>query len=441
MKTCIVICSRVQSKRLKRKVLLEINGKKLIEILIENLMSLNSKYPVILAIPNDSENNILETIGDHYNIQVYRGNDTNPMERLYNASEGFDNVVRITHDDILIDAYLLERQIYWHEKGFNKYTFMKRCPDGIAGEIIDRRILERALEETDHDVEHVSYYVKKHVKASEFFPAYEYQNQMRLTIDYKEDYELVNILYKNLATPFGTLDIINFLRRNRYLLEINKLPAITVYTVNYNYSDYIIECAESVLNQSFDDFEYIILDDCSTDDSVNKLTTWFSNLDEEKQNKVKILRQGNNKGLPSGCNDVLNVAKGKYICRVDSDDLIDKTFLFELHAEIEFNHKKEDFAAIFSGYRKVDKQGKQIEEVNKNDFHPACCLLLKCAVNEIKYNENLEHFEGVEFFNRFNKHFNHLYYEKPLWSYRRHEDQKSSDKNKEVREEVLKKIV
>ena len=63
----------------------------------------------------------------------------------------------------------------------------------------------------------------------------------------------------------------------------SKLPLITVYITNYNYGRYIKQSIESVLNQSFDDFELIIIDDGSTDNSKKLIGSY------EDNSKIKII--------------------------------------------------------------------------------------------------------------------------------------------------------
>ena len=146
MSTGIIITARVESNRLYRKVLQEINGKPTIEILLDHLI--NDKYPVVLAIPENSDDDKLEEIGEAKGIEVYRGQDESPLHRLYECAKQneFDNVVRITADDILIDLTLLFLQIDFHIKGGRDYTYLKRCPEGTAGEVFSLYALEKMIQ-------------------------------------------------------------------------------------------------------------------------------------------------------------------------------------------------------------------------------------------------------------------------------------------------------
>jgi spore coat polysaccharide biosynthesis protein SpsF (cytidylyltransferase family) len=443
MKTGIIITARVKSNRLKNKVLQEIRGKKTIEILIDNLIGrhhmVDNKHDIILAIPDDVECNILEKIGIEKGINVYRGQDDSPLHRIYECAKeyGLDNVVRITADDILIDPMLLKNQIRFHENGGQDYTYMRRCPEGIAGEIIKTSAIEKVVEKVgDTPVEFISYYLKtKDFKSKEYYPPPDYQYSFRLTMDYPKDLLLLQIIFLSIAEPIGTLDIINFIKKHKYLLRVNALPKVTVYTCNYNQSRYIVECLNSVLNQGYKDFELIVLDDCSTDNSANVLTEWYSGLSSNIQNKVKVLRNIENIGLPASCNKVLGIAKGDYIIRVDSDDVLNSNAIETMLNDIQLNSK---LGGIISGYDKIDANGNYIETILDNHWHPAGCLLDKRAVNEVKYKEGLEHFEGAEFFDRFRELYDIGFIDESLWKYRQHDEQKSSEKNRAKRESVKK---
>jgi glycosyltransferase involved in cell wall biosynthesis len=94
----------------------------------------------------------------------------------------------------------------------------------------------------------------------------------------------------------------------------------------YNKENYIEETIKSVLNQSFNDFEVIIVDDGSTDDSL-KLASQLQN------SKITIITQ-KNQGASVARNRAINAAKGKYIAPLDADDIWHKNHLSELKSLI-----------------------------------------------------------------------------------------------------------
>ncbi|MDH2899450.1 MAG: glycosyltransferase family A protein, partial [archaeon] len=95
------------------------------------------------------------------------------------------------------------------------------------------------------------------------------------------------------------------------------MPQISVVMTNYNKDRFIMQAVESILNQTFADFELIIVDDASMDSSrqiLNELA--------KSDPRIKLIVNNTNMG-PSYCrNRALKMATGKYISFVDSDDMI-----------------------------------------------------------------------------------------------------------------------
>lgn len=87
----------------------------------------------------------------------------------------------------------------------------------------------------------------------------------------------------------------------------------------YNVVDYICDCIYSILNQTYKYYEIILIDDCGDDDSIEKAEKILN----ESTSVFKILHHEANKGLSAGRNTGVNVARGKYIFFMDSDDTIE----------------------------------------------------------------------------------------------------------------------
>ncbi len=108
----------------------------------------------------------------------------------------------------------------------------------------------------------------------------------------------------------------------------NLSPAISLIIPMYNVEKYIQQCLESVLTQTFKDYELIIVDDCSTDNSV-KIVENFKAQFESRLQLIKLKKNGGAPGIPR--NKGIKTAKGKYIVFLDSDDMLTPTALEELH--------------------------------------------------------------------------------------------------------------
>lgn len=422
----IVVTARVKSSRLPEKVLARIKNKYAIEILLDHVMSDDNKYPVILAIPKSQDCDILAQIAIDKGVEVYRGYDDSPLHRLYHCAvdNDFTDVVRITADDILIDQTLMRNQIKFHCRGGLDYTYMKQCPEGIAGEVIKVSALKRIIDKVGNQpVEFISYYLKNDkFLFKEYFPPYEYKWSFRLTMDYEEDLILLRLLHVSLPEPIGTLDIVNFLKQHKYFMQINHLPVVSIYSCNYNTGKYIVECAESVVGQSYSDIEYIIIDDHSSDDSMNILTEWHSSLPMPTQKRVKIYRNSDNVGLGACSNKALSIARGKYIMRLDSDDKL-KTDAIKTMVEF---LEMENSQAVITGYHTTGELMTVTSDVTDNRWHPASCMMSKWCVNEIGYKENVKYLDGPPFWNSFKKNYKISFIPEPLWYYRQHPAQKTA---------------
>ena len=104
-------------------------------------------------------------------------------------------------------------------------------------------------------------------------------------------------------------------------------PFFSIIVPVYNAERYIKICINSILNQTFQDFEVIIVDDCSTDNSYKILKELYGD-----DKRVKLFRHKKNLGFPSyGRNEGIEKARGKYIWFVDNDDAILPNALEKLH--------------------------------------------------------------------------------------------------------------
>lgn len=130
-----------------------------------------------------------------------------------------------------------------------------------------------------------------------------------------------------------------------------KDPLVTVLMAAYNGGRYLKSSIESVVNQSFRDFEFLIINDCSTDDSVKVI---------EDFNDARIVIHHNEKniGQTKSLNVGLKLAKGKYIARMDADDLAFPTWLEKLVTCFE---KKPEYAVIGAAAVVIDDIGKKKE--------------------------------------------------------------------------------
>ena len=194
-------------------------------------------------------------------------------------------------------------------------------------------------------------------------------------------------------------------------------PLFTVYILNYNYGRYLQQAVESVVGQLFKDFEFFVIDDGSTDDSVHIMN------DLQKKYAFEAIFQ-QNMGMMISINIALKNAKGKYLIRLDADDWLAEDALLKY---AEFIHKKE-FSYLYSAYTITDQNGNSIKteardvkkEISEYIPNGACMAISVARIRAIGgYNETYTCQDGTYIWKQFHKEAI-AYIEKPLFFYRRH---------------------
>lgn len=153
---------------------------------------------------------------------------------------------------------------------------------------------------------------------------------------------------------------------------------ISIITPTYNCGKFIGETIETVLNQTYKNWEMIIVDDASKDDTEEVVSTY-------KDPRIRYIRLTENSGAAIARTRAMQEAKGKYMAFLDSDDLWKSN---KLEAQIKFM-KKNNYNFVCSSYEQIDEQGnkngKIIKCKKKVDYNGA---LLSCPVGNstVMYN-------------------------------------------------------
>jgi glycosyltransferase involved in cell wall biosynthesis len=130
------------------------------------------------------------------------------------------------------------------------------------------------------------------------------------------------------------------------------MPTVSVIIPSYNHEKYIGECIQSVLNQTYRDFEIVITDDGSTDRTVEIV----ENFDDPR---IKLFKHFENKGAPVALNNCIRHASGKYIAPIGSDDA---WYPEKLELQVRYLDEHPDIAVVFSKVDWVDELGSLIAD-------------------------------------------------------------------------------
>ena len=182
----------------------------------------------------------------------------------------------------------------------------------------------------------------------------------------------------------------------------NKLISVIMSTYNTN-EEYLKFAIESILNQTYELFEFIIVCDGSTRD--------LEIINKYKDKRIKIIKHEQKKGLPKSLNEAIEISKGKYIARMDSDDIALENRL-KLQIEFMEKHKEIDICSTF--YKTFGKEDKTIVNAfTKSDdikcellfrspiLHPGVMIRTKFLIdNNLRYNEDFIYSQDFELWTR-----------------------------------------
>lgn len=211
------------------------------------------------------------------------------------------------------------------------------------------------------------------------------------------------------------------------------MALISVIVPTHNVEKYIIEAMDSIINQTFTDFEVICVDDCSTDNTYKILSNYA-----EKDNRIKVIQNEVNLGPGSSRNIALELSSGKYIACIDGDDTMDKTYLEKAFNKLEETNidavwvkaniywEEEDLTTPISIFPELVNLPEGFLELTPENIYkyPAYSwnkILKRDSIikNDAKWSDGLL-FEDVEFYYRFYTQSTNIYViDEPLYLYRR----------------------
>lgn len=199
-------------------------------------------------------------------------------------------------------------------------------------------------------------------------------------------------------------------------------PLISIVLPVFNGGHYLTQAIEGCLGQTYDKLELIIVDDCSTDNSLAVAGSYC-----RTDTRVKVLRHSQNKKLPAALNSGFAMASGEFLTWTSHDNIYAKNALETLSAYLA---EHPEVGLVYSDFCFIDQEGVVTEDVNLlSPDHlifsnvVGASFLYRRAVQERigKYDENLFLAEDYDYWLRASRHFRLTHISDKLYYYRKHE--------------------
>ena len=228
---------------------------------------------------------------------------------------------------------------------------------------------------------------------------------------------------------------------------MSDVPEISVLLCVYNGEAYLAECLESILNQSFTDFEFIIVNDGSTDRSLEILSGFA-----QKDQRIKLINKTENSGITASVTEGLKHCRGKYIARMDQDDVSLPDRFLKQHHYLESNPQID---VLGSSLAFIDRDGNLTGKTLIRPTDPMVIRLqmyYRCVIHNPSvlmraayyknYNLNSQEkdyraADDYSFWLRENSRHLYANLEEPCLLYRVHQKQTSSEKSRVQMDETL----
>ena len=196
------------------------------------------------------------------------------------------------------------------------------------------------------------------------------------------------------------------------------MPLVSIIVPVYNAEIYLRECLDSLINQTYKNIEIIVVDDCSTDNTLK-------NLKSIKDKRLRIVKLEKNSGACAARNKGIDEAKGKYIAFQDSDDLWHDDKL-----ESQLSFMKDNKALVsFCNFNKMNEKNEvktqfpigvkegvisYLELLNKSISSTQCIIVHKKCLNNVRFDEKLPRLQDWDFTLELAKKYDVYHYDKVL---------------------------
>ena len=231
-KSAIFIAVRMKSTRLPQKALLKIQGRTVIEHLIDRLKTAKEPDVIVLCTSVNSDDAILVDVAKKNGIEGFQGSEDDKLDRFLGAADkyGIDLIAAVDGDDILCDAVHIDKTIQTLAATGADMVMCDKLPLGAACNGIKVSALRKVIQmkgESDTEVWGKYFTDNKSFKVLDLEISEKAFNRpdIRLTLDYQEDFNLFKTIFDELYVTgkvFSLKEIVKLFDRRPELLELTK---------------------------------------------------------------------------------------------------------------------------------------------------------------------------------------------------------------------------
>lgn len=195
-------------------------------------------------------------------------------------------------------------------------------------------------------------------------------------------------------------------------------PDVSIIITNYNYGKYVSRCIRSCLSQNMTNAEVIVVDDVSTDNSIEVLKPF--------EGQIRLIKNQHNMGVAAAANEALKVSRGQFVIRVDADDFVSADMAYFMKTFLETNH---DAFCVSCDYVLVDDYENVIERKYAEKDNISCGIMYRrdLLLEFGGYNPNMRHREEEELRKRLGEYYKIHHLRIPFYRYRMHNTNKTKE--------------
>jgi glycosyltransferase involved in cell wall biosynthesis len=197
---------------------------------------------------------------------------------------------------------------------------------------------------------------------------------------------------------------------------------VSIVITNYNYSKYIQRCLRSCINQKYVNHDVIVVDDCSTDNSIEKLSPFLED--------IKLYKTDQNSGVAAAANLGVEKSKSQFFIRVDADDFITSNMCYIMKEYLEANNDcfcvSCDYYMVNNGEEVVERKYAEVDDIS-------CGIMYRrdLFLDLGGYNPDMRHKEERELRKRLGLEYKIDHLKIPFYRYRMHDSNKTKSKEYE----------